>query len=423
MTGSRGDARVLIVDDNAAIHDDIRKILASTAIDDAEHDALEEQLLGGTPRQTGFAPPRYRIDSAFQGRDGFARVRASVEADDPYALAIVDVRMPPGWDGVETIARLWEVCPRLQVILCTAYSDYTWREMSIKLATYDLDGLLLLKKPFEPIELLQMVNALVHKWQLQSEDRAQLQRMNEQLMAEIADRERMSSELQLAQRLAASVGHELRNPLAAVRNANAFINKKIRAGAEPRVVQFIDLVERELNACSKIITDLLDFARERKLNQHLIELHHLVDEAISLVPGGASEIVNAIAADLPMAMVDRDQFRQVVINLVQNAAEALEPRGGGRITISATHGDGRWQLVVEDNGPGMSPDLATKVFEPLFTTKVKGTGLGLAIVSNIMKSHRGTIRIESELGRGARCVLEWPEHVRVTEAVVTASAG
>jgi two-component system NtrC family sensor kinase len=398
----------LIVDDTVAIHDDIRKILASSSAADAAHDALEEQLLGGTPRHTGFEPPRYRIDSAFQGREGVARVLASIEANDPYAIAIVDVRMPPGWDGVETIARLWEVCPRLQVILCTAYSDYTWHDMFLKLSMYDVDGLLLLKKPFEQIELMQMVNALVHKWQLQSEDRAKLQRMNEQLRAEIADRERMSSELQLAQRLAASVGHELRNPLAAVRNANAFINKKIRAGAEPRVVQFLDLVERELNVCGKIITDLLDFARERRLNLNLTELRDLVDEAVSLLPQSSSQIVNTIMSDLPMAIVDRDQFRQVVINLVQNAAEALEPRGGGRIMISATHGDGRWRLVVEDNGPGMSAELVTKVFEPLFTTKVKGTGLGLAIVSNIIKSHGGRIRIESEPGRGARCVIEWP---------------
>src|SRR6185436_2703201 len=164
MTGSRGDARVLIVDDNAAIHDDIRKILASTAIDDAEHDALEEQLLGGTPRQTGFAPPRYRIDSAFQGRHGFARVRASVEADDPYALAIVDVRMPPGWDGVETIARLWEVCPSLQVVVCTVYSDYSWEKMTAKLGVNE--NLVILKKPFDNIEVLQLAHALTKKWQV-----------------------------------------------------------------------------------------------------------------------------------------------------------------------------------------------------------------------------------------------------------------
>src|SRR5678815_974603 len=258
MTGSRGDARVLIVDDSPAIHDDIRKILASGSDEHVEFDLLEAQLLGGTPRETGFAPPCYRIDSAFQGREAFHRVLASIEANDPYAIAIVDVRMPPGWDGVETIAHLWEICPRLQVILCSAFSDYTWHDMFLKLSTYDVDGLLLLKKPFEHIELMQMVNALVHKWQLQSEDRAKLQRMNEQLRAEIADRERMSS-----------------------------------------VVQFLDLVERELNVCSKIIADLLDFARVRQLNLNLTELRDLVDEAVSVIPSSGSQIINALPRALP----------------------------------------------------------------------------------------------------------------------------
>jgi signal transduction histidine kinase len=285
--------------------------------------------------------------------------------------------------------------------------------MFLKLSMYDLDGLLILKKPFESIEMLQMVNALAHKWRLQSEDREHLQRMNDQLRAEIADRERMETELQLAQRLAASVGHELRNPLAAVRNANAYINKKIRAGAEPRVVQFLDLVERELNVCSKIISDLLDFARERRLVLTVSSLTELVNEAISMVPPNNSEIINSVLDDLPMVTIDRDQFRQVVINLVQNAAEALEPGGGGRITISATKVESRWRLLVEDNGPGMQAELVSKAFEPLFTTKVKGTGLGLAIVSNIVKSHGGMISIESEPDRGTRCIVEWPSQVRV----------
>ena len=290
--------------------------------------------------------------------------------------------------------------------------------MFLRLSNYAMDGLLILKKPFEPIEMLQMVNALAHKWRLQSEDREHLQRMNDQLRAEIADRQRMETELQLAQRLAASVGHELRNPLAAVRNANAYINKKIRAGAEPRVVQFLDLIERELNVCSKIISDLLDFARERRLVLTMISLTELVNEAISMVPPSNSEIVNLLLDDLPLVTIDRDQFRQVVINLVQNAAEALEPDGGGRIVISATKVEARWRLLVEDNGPGMQAELVSRAFEPLFTTKVKGTGLGLAIVSNIVKSHGGVISIDSEPGRGTRCVIEWPDQVRVVSLVV-----
>jgi two-component system, NtrC family, sensor histidine kinase HydH len=209
--------------------------------------------------------------------------------------------------------------------------------------------------------------------------------------------------------LAASVGHELRNPLTAVRNANAYIAKKVRGdGADPRVVQFSQLIDRELNTCSKIISDLLDFARERPLVVSPAPLRDLVEEAIGLVPASKIDIVNAVPDDLPIPVIDKEQFRQVVINLTQNAVEAIEPQGGGRVTVSADAKDARFRLLVEDDGPGIPQDVIAKMFEPLFTTKVKGTGLGLAIVQSIVKRHQGDISIDSTIGQGTRFVVDWP---------------
>jgi signal transduction histidine kinase len=221
--------------------------------------------------------------------------------------------------------------------------------------------------------------------------------------------------------LAASVGHELRNPLAAVRNANAFITKKVKSnGADPKVVQFSELIEHELDVCSKIIADLLDFARERAPALAPTPLHPLCAEAIALVPNGPIEIVNAVPEDLPIPSIDKEQFRQVLINLVQNAVEATSTRGKGKVTVSAARSSGGWRLVIEDDGPGMPADVVKKVFEPLFTTKVKGTGLGLAIVAGIVKRHQGTITCDSEPGRGTRFVIEWsgtaPAAARAPEA-------
>jgi signal transduction histidine kinase len=208
--------------------------------------------------------------------------------------------------------------------------------------------------------------------------------------------------------LAASVGHELRNPLAAVRNANAFITKKVRNnGTDPKVVQFSELIEHELDVCGKIIADLLDFARERAPVLAPTPLRPLCEEAIALVPNGKIEIVNAVPEDLPIPSIDKEQFRQVLINLVQNACEAMSGRGAGRVTVSATKPTSGWRLVVEDDGPGMPADVIKKVFEPLFTTKVKGTGLGLAIVMGIVKRHGGTITCDSEADRGTRFIVEW----------------
>ncbi|MGZ5970978.1 MAG: sensor histidine kinase, partial [Polyangiales bacterium] len=209
--------------------------------------------------------------------------------------------------------------------------------------------------------------------------------------------------------LAASVGHELRNPLFAIRNANTFVTKRLDGNADPKVTQFLQLMERELGVCSKIIADLLDFARERAPNAQPCPLRPLVDEAISLVPASKVKVVNAIPEDLPVPSLDKDQFRQIIINLVQNAVEAMPAERGGEVKVVAEGGgDTPWRISVVDDGPGMPSDVIERVFEPLFTTKTKGTGLGLAIVSNMVKAHRGVIRVDSSLGRGSRFDIELP---------------
>jgi len=210
--------------------------------------------------------------------------------------------------------------------------------------------------------------------------------------------------------LAASVGHELRNPLFAIRNANAYVNKKLNGAAvDPKVPQFLQLVERELAVCTKIISDLLDFARERPPNLQPCPLRPLVDEAISVLPNSRVKIVNAVPDDLPVPNVDKDQFRQILINLVQNAVEAMPEDAEGEVAVKAEGGGtAPYRISVVDNGPGMARDVVDKIFEPLFTTKTKGTGLGLAIVSNMIKSHRGRISVDSAPGRGSRFDIELP---------------
>jgi signal transduction histidine kinase len=216
--------------------------------------------------------------------------------------------------------------------------------------------------------------------------------------------------------LAASVGHELRNPLAAVRNASTYIGKRLRDGgngngsAEPRVRQFLDIMDRELEVCAKIINDLLDFARERPIRARPCPLGALAAEAIALVPPSSVEVAIDMAADLAVPNLDPDQFRQVLINLVQNGVEALEGREGGRVVLRASRGGGQWRLTVSDNGPGVPADAAARIFEPLYTTKAKGTGLGLAIVSAAVRRHGGTIRVESG-DAGSTFVVEWPEQL------------
>src|ERR1700722_4816097 len=154
--------RILIIDDNRAIHDDFRKILSPANVTRAALDAAETALFGEPTdliRQISFD-----VDSAYQGEEGVLLVQKALEAGHPYAMAFVDIRMPPGWDGVETSRKIWELDPDIQIVLCTAYSDYSWDEMFEKLG--NRDGLLILKKPFDSVEAVQLAQALTQKWWL-----------------------------------------------------------------------------------------------------------------------------------------------------------------------------------------------------------------------------------------------------------------
>src|SRR5579863_3765902 len=151
--------RLLMIDDNPAIHEDYRKIL--TGCDDTQISAAEAALFG-EPRST-VSRPTFDVDSAMQGRDGVELARRALAEGRPYSVAFVDMRMPPGWDGLETIEHLWKVDPDIQVVICSAYADYDWLELVARLG--HSDKLIVIKKPFEPIEILQCASALSRKWQ------------------------------------------------------------------------------------------------------------------------------------------------------------------------------------------------------------------------------------------------------------------
>ena len=215
--------------------------------------------------------------------------------------------------------------------------------------------------------------------------------------------------------LAASVGHELRNPLTAVRNACAYIGKKIDAAAgngqavatDERVQRFRVVIDRELDASAKIIADLLDFARSRKPELQPCAMRALVAEAMEVVPKRPNvELVNEVPEELPMPELDKDQFRQVFVNLIQNASEAIDSARGGHVRVHAEADGATFRFFIADDGPGMDGEVARKIFQPLFSTKTKGTGLGLAIVHGTIERHGGRVAVKTAPGEGATFTIE-----------------
>lgn len=186
----RANRRILIVDDTASIHADFRKILCVDANNHASLDSIEETLFGNAPavRQT------FVLDSAYQGQEALELVNKALAANTPYALVFIDMRMPPGWDGLETIEQLWNVDPNLQIALCTAYSDYSFEAIEARL-TYD-DQLLILKKPFDDLEIRQMATALTWKWQLAQDAAAKLIGLERTIEARVQELLKVSHLLQ-----------------------------------------------------------------------------------------------------------------------------------------------------------------------------------------------------------------------------------
>jgi len=219
--------RLLVIDDNPRIHEDIRKILCPP---DTAPDLLEDEsvLFGSSAvaeRRLGF-----QIDSAFQGQEGLALVEQALADGRPYSLAFVDVRMPPGWDGIETIARLWQVYPQLQVVVCTAYSDYSWEEMRAKVG--QPDGLVVLKKPFDNVEVQQLAHALTKKWQLNLQAGLKLAELESLVAKRTAELQKANTELAVSEE----------------RFSKAFHNSPIASGIQSLPDrQFVDVNERMLS--------------------------------------------------------------------------------------------------------------------------------------------------------------------------------
>ncbi len=229
-----------------------------------------------------------------------------------------------------------------------------------------------------------------------------LETYREDLVAKHRNTERLATIGQFA----ASIGHELRNPLGVVESSLYLLRQHLKAdAAAPAVKKHLDRIGTEVQRANKTINDLLDLARNRPPQRRSTSVRELVDSAAeaSLLPAAIS-LHPTVSPELVLN-VDPDQVRQVLINLFVNAAQAL--KGRGQIWVEAEPTGGGARVRVRDDGPGIPTEDRVRVFEALFTTKAKGSGLGLALCRRIMEAHGGTIEIESP-SEGASFLLTFP---------------
>lgn len=207
-------------------------------------------------------------------------------------------------------------------------------------------------------------------------------------------------------RLSSSVAHELRNPLASIKNISYFLLKMGNYNNE-KEKKMIQMLSDEVIRANKIITELLDYSKTKQINKLEIDIAVLIDKSIKSVP--VAENIKVVKnSESFVVFVDPDRIVQVLINLIANARDAM-PKEGGTITISTSKADDNKLIIkVTDTASGMTEETLAKLFEPLFTTKLKGIGLGLPIVKEIIEAHGGTMSVTSKLGVGSEFVISLP---------------
>jgi signal transduction histidine kinase len=406
--------RVLLIDDMPSIHEDFRKILCPDTGNEALG-KLEATLFEDDGQRDLSA--HFELDSAFQGQQGLAMVEAAIAAKRPYALAFVDMRMPPGWDGVETIEMLWKADPQLQVVICTAYADHSWNDLLKRLDVRD--RLLIVKKPFDMIEVSQLARSLTAKWSLARAAAEQMDRLEQAV-------ERRTRELSVALDAAqaasrakgdflANMSHEIRTPLNGIMG---LLHLALKTDMTPRQRDYLDKAQASSKHLLALISDVLDFSKieagHAELEYAELSMHQLLGEVADLLVEQSSTKGLGLAFDvsdeLPAQLVgDALRLRQILLNLAGNAVKFTET---GEIVVRANvagRQDGRVQVrcEVQDTGIGISADQVSNLFSSFeqadasITRRFGGTGLGLAISKRLVEMMGGEIGVRSAPGHGS----------------------
>jgi len=418
---------ILVIDDNPLVCEDFRKILQTTlrASSLAEARAAFFDETPQDDRHEGF-----EVDCAAQGQTGLAMVERAVQRGCPYAVAFVDMLMPPGWDGIETIDYLWRADPALEVVMCTAFTDLLWDRLTQQFG--HTDKLLILRKPFDTIEVWQLASALTQKWHLAQQGKRQLaslQEMVEQHRQELqmvherlqsAITQRQEAEAARAQqtrdwarskadleRFAYTTSHDLQESLRMVTSYLHLLAQDYRGRLDATADEFIAYAVDGPAWMQRLIQDLLAYWRVETQPQEFAPTdgEQVLTIALANLQGAIAASGAVVTHNpLPTVMADAAQLVQLVQHLMENAIKGRSAQPP-QVHMTATRQEGEWVFAVRDNGIGLDPAHAEPLFERvqrLYSgADYPGTGVGLAMCKKIVERHGGRIWVESHLGQGA----------------------
>ncbi len=406
MNNEQHNRRVLVIDDQESIREDFQKILGGGESADGGLQDARNAFFGAPEEVTSSVS--FDLETASQGLDGIELARQAHDEGRPFAMAFVDVRMPPGLDGVQTIRKLWEIDAELQVVICTAFSDYSFEEIVEELG--QSDRLLILKKPFDPVEVRQLAGALTEKWNM-------LARVREQMDELRAANERAEAASRAKTQFLANMSHEIRTPMnallgyvslmcdpAATLEDRRLYGRTIRKSGEHLLTILGDILDISRIEASRLLVNTADFSPfevVREVAALMSAQAYEKDLAISVeVQGPIPEIVES----------DRVRVRQILINLLGNAIK-FTPSGEVKLVLRLdenTTSDHRYLYIdVVDTGVGIDEAEVEQLFQPFhqadesMTREHGGTGLGLSIAKRLALLLGGDVDARRNEGRGS----------------------
>ncbi|HWA44839.1 MAG TPA: ATP-binding protein [Hypericibacter adhaerens] len=420
--------RVLVADDERSVLDAYRTVFGE--IDAlSSRDALSdlENELFSTQAPTTDLAPHFAPVLCRRGEEAIDTIMSARQDRIEFPVAFLDVRMPPGIDGIETAARIRRLDPSINIVMVTAYADTHPRKIAERVQPFD--KLFYINKPFQATEIQQFALALTEKWKVEQ----QLRKVNQDLVLRCRELEAMHANLQEARERAeaasraksiflANMSHELRTPLNAVIGfADVMRKETFGPIGNERYREYLDDISRSSEHLLEVINDLLDFSKieagKMEVKIEDVNLAELLFNATSMMRPQADKkgvtLQYVAPAEAITVRADSHRLRQVLLNLLSNAIKFTP--APGRVTLSANALEsGDLSIAVADTGIGMSAADITAALEPFqqvdqgLARKYEGTGLGLPLSRRLSELQNANLALTSEVGKGTEAVLTFP---------------